>query len=155
MITIYRLYNEDGRCYIGSTIKNPWIRFMEHKYGHQNKNASISSYDLFDIGKPVYMEPLEMCMEQDRMDTEGYWIKQYEDSCVNRYKMDIDYECYQKNYQTRRWTHLNQKIKCKCGCVISRKNMATHKKRPLHKKNLIYLKTNQKYEYIEWVENDA
>ena len=144
MITIYRLFNEDGRCYIGSTIKNPWVRFMEHKYGHQNKNASISSYDLFDIGKPVHMEPLEMCMEQDRIDTESYWIKQYEDSCVNRYKMDIDYECYQKNYQTRRWTHLNEKINCECGCVVSRKNIATHKKRPLHKKKFDLLKNKSK-----------
>lgn len=134
MITIYRLYNKDGKCYIGSTRKNPWRRFLEHKTNYKAGNRAISSYDLFDVSSRVDMEPLEICSEEDRMSYEKYWIGQFKETVMNRYTMDIDYSDYQKKYQKKYKKRLTQKLECSCGSWVSRKNIATHKKRAIHKK---------------------
>ena len=140
MITIYRLYNEHGQCYIGSTRKNPWRRLLEHKVNYTAGNRSISSYDLFDVGARVDMEPLEICGKEDRMQYEKYWIGQFKDSAMNRYTMDIDYSNYQKKYQHKNRKRLIEKVECSCGSWVSRKNIATHQKRPCHKKKFDLLK---------------
>ena len=143
MISIYRIYNEEGCSYVGSTSKNPWVRFMEHKYGFTGGNMSCSSYDLFAKGGEILFECLELCYPEERYEYERYWIRQYADNTVNRYLInDIDYENYQKNYQMKNKARLNEKVKCECGCEVSRKGISTHKKRPLHKKRMLLLKKN-------------
>ena len=138
MITIYRLYLKDeSLCYVGSTAKNPWVRFMKHKYSYSGANFSCGSWKLFDSGQEVLMEQLEICYPEDRIETESYWIRTFKKNSVNRYLLnEIDYSTYQKKYQKTNADRLTEKLKCTCGKFVSRKNIATHKKTFSHKKKV-------------------
>ena len=134
MITIYRLFDDEGNCYVGSTAKNPWVRLMEHRQGYKQNNASVSSYKLFAMGNDIKMECLELCYPEERSEYEAYWIRQYKEKSVNKYLMEeIDYDNYQKNYQKKNWAKLNEQVECECGRSVSRKNISGHKRRPVHK----------------------
>ena len=141
-LTIYRLYLKDESLnYVGSTIKNPYERYLEHQTCYNSANFSCGSWRLFDSGQEVLMEPLEKCSETDRTEYEGYWIRQYKKNSVNKYLInDIDYINYQKKYQAVNADRLCERIKCTCGLFISRKNISTHKKTISHKKS-VFTKT--------------
>lgn len=138
MITIYRLYLKDESMnYVGSTIKNPYERYLEHQTCYNSANFSCGSWRLFDSGEEVLMEPLEKCSETDRTEYEGYWIRQYKTNSVNKYLInDIDYINYQRKYQSINADRLCERIICTCGHLISRKNISTHKKTSSHKKRV-------------------
>jgi len=138
-LTIYRLYLKDESLnYVGSTIKNPYERYLEHQTCYNSANFSCGSWRLFDSGQEVLMEPLEKCSETDRTEYEGYWIRQYKKNSVNKYLInDIDYINYQKKYQAVNADRLCERIKCTCGLFISRKISPLIKKQFLIKKEYL------------------
>ena len=64
-LTIYRLYLKDESMnYVGSTIKNPYERYLEHQTCYNSANFSCGSWRLFDSGQEVLMEALENALKQ-------------------------------------------------------------------------------------------
>jgi len=135
MITIYSIGSiYDDEIYVGSTCRNPWLRFCEHKYNYTSNNLSVSSWKIVAKSKTnddLRLECIEVCEEEDRMEYEKYWIKTLP-NVINKYKFEIDKETYNLNYQKKNAARLCERIECSCGKFISRKNIANHKKRPSH-----------------------
>lgn len=135
MITIYSIGSiYDDEIYVGSTCKNPWERFAEHKYNYTAGNLAVSSWKIIHKSKnwgDLKLEFIETCEDQDRMETEKYWIKTLP-HVVNKYNYTADYKTYNLEYQKKNAIRLCERIECTCGKFISRKNIANHKKRPSH-----------------------
>ena len=70
-ISIYKL-TVDGynACYIGSTKRDPQQRFLEHA---KSSNRCTSRL-LFRLGKPVRMEVVATCTQEERDSVEKYHI---------------------------------------------------------------------------------
>ena len=135
MITIYSIGSiYDDEIYVGSTCKNPWERFAEHKYNYTAGNLAVSSWKIISKSKTwgdLKLEFIEVCHDEDRMETEKYWIKNLP-HVVNSYNYTADYKTYNLEYQKKNAIRLCERIECSCGKFISRKNIANHKKRPSH-----------------------
>jgi hypothetical protein len=135
MITIYSIGSiYDDEIYVGSTCKNPWERFAEHKYNYTAGNLAVSSWKIISKSKTwgdLKLEFIEVCYDEDRMETEKYWIKNLP-HVVNIYNYTADYKTYNLEYQKKNAIRLCERIECSCGKFISRKNIANHKKRPSH-----------------------
>jgi len=135
MITIYSIGSiYDDEIYVGSTSRNPWQRFCEHKYSFSSNNLAVSSWKIIAKSKTrddLRLECIEVCEDKDRMEYEKYWIKNLP-HVVNKYNFETEYETYNLDYQKKNAARLCERIECTCGKFISRKNIANHKKRPSH-----------------------
>ena len=82
---IYRLINDDGLVYYGSTTqKYLSSRLAKHKYDN-SKNKTVTSKLLFEGGKDVRIELVENCEVIDKYELhnrERYYIQNNE--CVNK-----------------------------------------------------------------------
>ena len=145
MIVIYSIHNKyDNECYVGSTAKNYFQRFMEHQYNYNSGNFSCSSWKVLAkaIKKTdVWVEPIEIVDEENRYETEMYWIQNLP-NVINYNNGSYDKATYNLDYQHRNKERLCERIKCSCGKYISRKNIATHKKNPSHYARLYSIKSN-------------
>ena len=135
MIVIYSINNKyDNECYVGSTSKNYFKRFMEHQYNYNSGNFSCSAWKIMDKNKKfgdVWIEPIEVVDESNRYETEMYWIQNL-DGVINYNNGSYDKATYNLDYQYQNKTRLCERIKCSCGKFISRKNIATHRKNVSH-----------------------
>ena len=132
MITIYSIGSiYDDEIYVGSTTN---FRNRKNAHNYTAGNMSVSSWKIISKSKDwndLRLECIETCDEADRMETERYWIKTLP-NVVNTYNYQADYKTYNLNYQKENALRLCERIKCSCGKLISRKNIANHKKRPSH-----------------------
>lgn len=84
---IYRLYNENNVCYIGST-NNVKRRLAEHR-SDSKLNNNRSSQKVFETGNKVKIEVLEIASFKKRFEREQFWMNQYKESIVNRAKAGL------------------------------------------------------------------
>tara|TARA_R110002020_G_scaffold46464_1_gene132146 strand:- start:348 stop:749 length:402 start_codon:yes stop_codon:yes gene_type:complete len=81
-MSIYKLENEDGLIYIGSTKNEIRRRLSNHKTIFKNKSRSISSSKLFENNKKVTITLLEEVEDLDNLTLrERHYIENTE--CVN------------------------------------------------------------------------
>ena len=149
---IYKIsndYNED--VYVGSTCDTLIKRFSSHK---SNRNCKTK------INRPLNVLMNEIGTERFRIDLiedypcndkyqlrqrEGYWIGEMGSLnmlVAGRDKKEIyqekreeilskNKERYENNKE-RYLKTMNEKIKCECGCEISRTNLKRHQQSPKH-----------------------
>jgi len=97
------------------------------------KTSYCSSYKVIECGDAV----IELIEETDDSRREAHWIKQL--GACNQLKMEVDWSDpvtvaeYRRKpdhkYRVKNRVELNEKIPCDhCGKVITRNNMARHKK---------------------------
>ena len=95
---IYKLINEDGLYYIGSTKKNINQRLSEHKSSYNtNTTFKSSSCSLFENGKGVKIELLEELEDKninELKQRENEYIKEHWGKCVNKRCSIFDRDFY-------------------------------------------------------------
>lgn len=143
---IYNIYSVDyngnkiSKNYIGSTTNKVEYRFLVHK---NNKNTTVSKFlfqnfalsslkcDVLEIFQ--YKEPFELRQR------EQYHIEYFgKDNCLNKNRAylspedrkKIALEISRKHYLNR--TDKYTKVLCDCGRTVSKLNLLSHKKRPIH-----------------------
>ena len=136
---IYKLWcHETDEIYIGSTTNLLSKRLKQHKY----PNYTASSRILFEKSNNVMIELIENypCENKDQLNKrEGELIRELD--CVNKliagrtnqqyYQDNRDKIIeYQKQYRQENCDKIrekqDEKITCKCGCKIMRRNLARH-----------------------------
>ena len=136
MIVIYSIHNKyDKEIYVGSTAKNYYTRFMEHQYNYNSGNFGCSSWKIMSKAlkkTDVWIEPIEIVDEENRYETEMYWIQTLDNVVNTNNGITCDRASYNLDYQHRNKIRLCERIKCSCGKFISRKNISTHKKSVSH-----------------------
>lgn len=151
---IYKIISpHTDKCYVGSTTKDLLCnRLARHVY--DSKKNLGSSRKIIQLGDyEIVLLELYPCNSKDELHArERHYIETLD--CVNiavpgrtskeykedhkeeyvNYRLSIkDYlaECAKKYYLNNK--HLkNKKVKCECGCSISKQNLSTHKKSNKH-----------------------
>jgi hypothetical protein len=148
---IYKIYSVSNEelVYYGSTTKTLSSRLANHVYEYNKNMFKCNSKLIFDAGdyKIELVENYPCVNKQQLVKKEGEYIRN--NVCVNKYIPDrTPKEYYDDNreYITKRdkekyknnKEEINEKAKekitCECGCIISKRNLATHKKTNKHLK---------------------
>jgi len=129
---IYKLTNEDGRIYVGSTTVGLKQRMWHHKC-HTGCACADFNWDNVEV------EVLEEGSGDDRVIRERYHMEQYECCNKNRaYQTKEEYIKQKKEYRENNSDRENKrrsiKILCECGAEVSIRNIARHKKSKKHLK---------------------
>lgn len=145
---IYKIVcNQTGKKYIGSTVKPLNIRLSEHKSCYKRylkdryyyctsfeiiKNNDyrielIEEYSCDDrktlVKKERHYIETSNCVNKR---IEGRTMKEYNDHRKEHYKE------YRRLNKQKISDYSKQKIKCQCGCTLTRCNISTHKKSKKH-----------------------
>jgi predicted GIY-YIG superfamily endonuclease len=106
---IYKLENDDGEYYIGSTKKPLSIRLSEHRSSYKtNTTFKSSSSKLFENGKGVKIELIEEFDDEENIKLkENKYIKEHWGKCVNKRCSVFDRDFYNER---RRKKYLLKKI---------------------------------------------
>ncbi len=129
---VYKLSNERG-VYYGKT-NNIKCRMSKHRSIHNNCCSKV----LFEnLEQGVTLDILdEFDNEEDASVCENYYIKNNFNNCVNK---NIPRQTPHEHYLNNRERILNEKklkITCECGCEVSKRHLARHR-RTLKHQNLI------------------
>lgn len=153
---IYKLTHPDTeKIYIGSTICGLSKRLCQHKWDYNKyligEHNYVSSFDLFDLGvddSQIQLIELFPCnSKKELLQREGYWIKKYDEACVNKYiPCGLDRKEYRKEYSER-----NQETKKQQNKEYREQNQEKIKeqKKEYYKQNEEQLKHKQKQYYQE------
>jgi len=161
---VYKITGACGLVYIGST-NNIISRKSTHKTTKNNTSYSKLlkkplKFDIIDTREYKLMKTLHL-MEQFYLDNNNtinqrraytnkrsLWYLKRRLQQVNQYyynnkeqQSQTNKDNYRKNRETRR-EKANEKIKCECGCLISRQNISTHKRSKKHIKLLNLLNSS-------------
>jgi len=142
---IYKLTNEDGRIYVGSTTQELKARIWHHKY---HTSCACSDFNWDNVQSKV----LEEGNGNNRLIRERYHMEQY--NCCNKQRAYTTREedlkrCrdwYEKNreqqlqkvkeYRERNREQIREKrkekITCECGAEVCRRDIARHRKTKKH-----------------------
>ena len=153
---IYKIYdNTNGNIYIGSTTEKYLSKRLQHhlsKYNYwikndRDKKLFMSSYEIFNNNN-YHIELIENINCKDIYELknrERYYIENCE--CINRYipnrnmkeyrednKSEIleKKKIYRENNKSKIKVYNTTKIKCECGCEITRNGISKHKKTKKH-----------------------
>ena len=138
--TIYAISSANG-TYIGSTFKSLARRLSEHLHMRRRWLAGEAHYtSAFDVLALPYtisqIENGQFDSHRELRRLEGQYIRQRE--CVNRYVAGRTPHEYFVENRDRRIGFLQSKKVCECGCQVSVRNLARHRKTSeTHKKNVV------------------
>ena len=136
MYKIYKITSdyEEQFCYIGKTKKTLNKRLINHKTDYKRwLDGLYHKVTSFEIVKypDAKIDLIEDGLDKSNaVERERYWISQF--NTVNKQlpgRTNREYECdhYDKIREYR-----GVKITCECGCTVSRRNIAQHKKSIKH-----------------------
>jgi len=133
----HKLDCKDENIYIGSTC-NLNNRITKHKYccnNERDKNYNLNIYKYMrDNGGFDNFEftILRVCEYDDKAERRGL-----EQSFINVYEPNLNtYNANGENWEGKRKEWNRKKIVCDCGSIVSRINIATHKKSKKHLEHL-------------------
>lgn len=141
---IYKLVcNTTGNIYIGSTT----LELCQRKAKHTNNYKSfikgkkhshyVTSFEVIKGGNfSIVLLELFPCLDRTQLqEREGHYIKTIE--CVNKLVMGRTFEEY------------NIRVKCECGCHITKCRLSNHVKSQTHKSFILNNppQTDNKYNY--------
>lgn len=142
MIIIYRLFNDDGLSYVGSTAQSLTRRFIEHKSSRNNPRSGSFLIYKNKKNSDVKIEKLETCSKKNRFDREYYWLKKYKNTtnkCIPwqgpkgfkpyDYQIDIAKQNMKKRWVTDRPALLKQVNANKTVKFQQMASAASHKKK--------------------------
>ena len=155
LYNFYKITNEDGRVYIGSTIQPLNLRLNQHRYGSKSGGLRCCSSKQFnfDTCKIELIEAIEFEDKKEALFHEKSLIQNNE--CINinnpyttkeerreqnrksreRHK---EYHIQRlREYRQRNKEKLSEKIQCECGSFVARRNISTHRKSQKHKNLMI------------------
>lgn len=136
---VYQIVSPNG-TYIGSTFKSLQRRLSEHMHMRSRWLSGVAHYTTsFDVlSAPHAISELcngEFDSTRDLRRLEGQYIRQRE--CVNRYVAGRTPHEYFIENRDRRIGFLQSKKVCECGCEVSARNIARHRRTSeTHKKNV-------------------
>ena len=161
---IYKLVG-GGLTYYGSTVNELRKRLAQHK----NNTNTCSSKLLFEPGDKVQIFLVEEYPCESKMHLnarERWWIENNE--CVNKYipnrskkeyyqankdKLKTYSEAYReankdkiKAYREANKEQLTAKVECECGAIVTKHNLAKHKKTKKHIKSVSIIKEDASQE---------
>ena len=135
MPNIYKIINEDGRIYIGSTKKTIQQRFSNHKSAIKSNTNQCSLKDFnMDTARVELIEEVQcnnpICVKwKERLHMEL-------NDCVNVNRPIVtEEERIQKAKENGiqwRTNCGNSNIECECGCTVQVREMARHKRTKKH-----------------------
>ena len=152
-MSVYKIYdkNNEDQFYIGST-KDFSKRQIGHKVACKIRNCKLYNYINENGGWDNFkMEVLEYCLEYQEQEKE--LIKQLNPPLNTKlYKFDKkenDKKYREENrdkikkyreenrdkmkiYREENKDKINEKITCKCGCIVSKPNIVRHRKTKRH-----------------------
>ena len=143
---VYQIVSPNG-TYIGSTFKSLARRLSEHLHMRSRWLSGDAHYTTsFDVLAAPYsiseIETREFDSNRDLRRLEGQYIRQRE--CVNRYVAGRTPHEYFVENRARRIGFLRSKRVCECGCEVSVRNIARHRKTSeTHKKNVVQNQNTQ------------
>ena len=129
--------------YVGKT-KNFKRRVIQHKsdcynenckeynlkvYEFIRENGGINNFNFIEIEKNEYND-------KDSAIRERYWIEELNANLNSLIPSRTDKEYYNKNKEIINEKR-KEKIICKCGCEISKRNLSKHFKSKLHQEYLL------------------
>lgn len=144
---IYNIYSVDingnkiSKNYIGSTTNKVEYRFLVHQ-NPKNSTGSKSLFINFAL-QSLKCDVLETFAFKDKVELrkrEQFWIDYFgKDDCLNKNRAylspeerkKIALQIAKKHYQSR-GSNNYIKVQCSCGKMISKLNINSHKKRPIH-----------------------
>ena len=146
-MTCYRIYKiinlDDGKCYIGSTVKTLKERIRKHiissNGGYNKCSCKYFNWDNIEV------EELEKSINmENRFKSERYFIENTE-NCIN---INIPYKTQEERieerkqrshdkYKNHRKPYMLEKVECECGDVICRASFNRHISSLLHLGNLL------------------
>lgn len=139
--------NVKDKFYIGST-KNIHKRIIQHKSTCYNKKANRHHLNVYkyireicDDWNKVSFQILDVyddISNKFRREIEDYYIKYFNNNlnmAVACTQFKSMYE-YVKYYREKNKEYINQKILCECGRLVSRHDLARHKRSKIHHKYL-------------------
>ena len=134
MYKIYKILNEDGKIYIGSTKQNLNNRFSSHKCQIKSGKSRCSNKNFnMDTATIELIEEMNNCQRKDVLYRERYYIETTD--CVNT-DLPIVSEQERKEKQKQacdKWKENNRyNIECECGAVIQNREIARHQKTKKH-----------------------
>ena len=138
---IYKIINNEGKCYIGSTIMPLSQRLANHKASYnkylKNNNSSIlTSFEVISLGdyKIELICEFPCLCKKDLHKREGFYIKTM--PCVNKIIAGRSKQEYNKDNYTKIQAYKNKKLQCECGDMYTNKHYARHKRTQRHKENM-------------------
>lgn len=138
---IYKIFCKDENikdCYIGSTT-NLNRRWIEHKSVCNNKKVKEYNYKLYKFIREngginnfniVEIEKIK-CNKKNSFIKERYWVEELKSNLNSEIPSRTKKE-YDKIYYENNKEKFFEKVKCECGCEISKKNLNTHLKTKKH-----------------------
>lgn len=157
---IYKIYcHWTGLNYIGSTTKPVKQRLKSHEYAYKyyklGKTNYISSFDVLKNGDYdiSILESVEVESINELRKIEGAYIRLLK--CVNKHvagqthlqyveankeKIKIGAQKYRDINRDKLDKYLLEPVKCECGCMSTRRNIAQHRKSNKHINELLGIK---------------
>ena len=144
--TVYAITSARG-TYIGSTCKSLARRLSEHMHMRRRWLAGeahfTSSFDVLAVPHTISeLERGEFNTPRELRRREGTYIRERE--CVNRSVAGRTPHEYFLENRARRIGFLHSKKQCECGCDVSVRNLARHRRTSeTHKKNIADISNTQ------------
>ena len=129
-VKIYKITDlTTGNCYIGSTKQKVSDRVARHRQ-YMRTGEYCSSCKVLENDNYIY-EQIAGCHKNNRKETERYYINNTP-NCINDRRL---------NFNKKEWA--SEKIKCECGCEVSRGYLSRHKKTMIHNHLISYTQDNE------------
>jgi hypothetical protein len=129
-VKIYKITDlSTGNCYIGSTKQKIADRVARHRQ-YMRTGEYCSSCKVLENDNYIY-EQIAGCHKDNRKETERYYINNTP-NCINDRRL---------NFNKKDWS--SEKIKCECGCEVSRGYLSRHKKTKIHNHLMSYTQDNE------------
>jgi group I intron endonuclease len=137
---IYKLVNNvDEEIYIGSTIENLANRKCKHACDAKRRIQQKIYQHLNKIGwsnvKIILIENYACHSINELRARERYWIDELKPSLNKQTPLKTNNESSRTYYHNNKNTIAEKratKVKCECGCEVSRSNLALHKTTKKH-----------------------
>jgi hypothetical protein len=134
---IYTLVDKDVVVYVGSTTMALDARYTKDRHNHFAPNREIKLYENFPC-----TSRFELCSREEE-------IRQLLNPTLNQNRctcgVDVSgltsKERWKRYFEQHGAEHIRKKreqIQCDCGLIQSKRNLARHKKSPIHQKHMIH-----------------
>jgi len=139
---IFMIYNDvNDKIYINYTTRKLYLVLTMLKYYIKNKKSCIHFKDLVKLNGNFNIKLIESysCKSKEEVNNRiKYWKNIYKDRLMTDYNRMIskDYNklYYEKNKKSIKKIY-SEKIKCKCGAIITKWHLARHLKTKFHIQN--------------------